>query len=452
VDLENKIRILVVDDELIVRQSLGNWLKEEGYGIDTADSGLDALNKFAKKNYDLIIADIKMPGMDGIELLERVKKKDAEIQVLVMTAYASIDTAVQAMRKGAFDYVVKPFDPENITQIIQRALKFKLLEKENILLKRELEKKYGIDEIIGKSRKMEEVFDLIRTVADSEAVVMIRGESGTGKELIARAIHANSKRKYGPLIALSCGALPDSLLESELFGYEKGAFTGAQYTRKGRLEMADSGTLFLDEIGDISPKTQVDLLRVLQEKTIYRLGSTTPVKIDVRILSATNRDLENAVKEGSFREDLYYRLNVVSINVPPLRDRKEDIPLLVNHFLRKYALENGKEIRIVNSEAMGLLTAYSWPGNVRELENVVERAVVVNKTGEIESRDLPDNVRENGVLSDITQKSRSLEDMEKNHIQRILNEHEWNITHAARELDIDRATLYNKIKKYNIER
>jgi DNA-binding NtrC family response regulator len=450
------ISLLIVDDELIVRESLGNWLKEEGYTVDTSESGLDALKKIEAGKFDLLIADIKMPGMDGIELLERAKKIEPDLQVLVITAYASIDTAVQAMRKGAFDYIVKPFNPEDVSQIIQRALKYKMLEKENILLRKELEKEYGIDEIIGRSKKIQEVFDLIRTVAESEAVVMIRGESGTGKELIARAIHANSKRKYGPLVALSCGSLPETLLESELFGYEKGAFTGAQFKRKGRLEMADGGTLFLDEIGDISPKTQVDLLRVLQEKIIYPLGSSNPVKIDVRIVSATNRNLEEAVRQGAFREDLYYRLNVVTINVPPLRDRQEDIPLLANHFFRKFIVVNSKKINGISGQAMEILLDYSWPGNVRELENVIEHAVVVCKTPEIQPVDLPDTVRKNTMKAepagDTASITRSLDESEKQHILKVLEENRWNISKSARDLGIDRVTLYNKIKKYNIEK
>ena len=300
---------------------------------------------------------------------------------------------------------------------------------------------------------MEEIFDLILTVAGSEAVVMIRGESGTGKELIARAIHANSKRKYGPLIALSCGALPDTLLESELFGYEKGAFTGAQHRRKGRIEMANGGSLFLDEIGDISPKTQVDLLRVLQEKVIYRLGSTEPVKIDVRIISATNRNLEEAIKKGTFREDLYYRLNVVSIEVPPLREKKEDVPLLANHFFRKFTIENKKKINAISGAAMELLIAYKWPGNIRELENVIERGVVVCKNSEITPRDLPDIVREAKTEPDTgtMPQLKTLQEVEKQHIKKTLKEHHWNISKTAKELEIDRVTLYNKIKKYNIE-
>lgn len=454
-DKENNsgILILVVDDEMIVRQSLSNWLMEEGYSVETAENGKDAFEKIKKTNYDLVLADIKMPEMDGIELLEKSKKLDPEIQFIVMTAFASVDTAVKAIKEGAFDYVVKPVDPENVSQIIRRSLKFKLLEKENLMLRKELEKKYGMDEIIGKNKKMEEIFELILTIADSESVVMIRGESGTGKELIAKALHAHSKRKYGPFIALNCGSLPDTLLESELFGYEKGAFTGAQFKRKGRIEMAQNGTLFLDEIGDISQKTQIDLLRVLQERTIYRLGGTDPINIDVRIISATHCDLESAIKEGVFREDLYYRLNVITIEVPPLRERRDDIPLLVNFFLNKNVMENKKEISSVSADAMEKLVSYSWPGNVRELENVIERAVVISKNSELTLNDLPVSIKNtispNNSREDL--QSNSLSEKEKSHIVSILKRNEWNISKTAKELKIDRTTLYNKMKKYKIE-
>ncbi len=446
------IFILVVDDEMIVRQSLSNWLMEEGYSVETAENGKDAYIKIKKKKYDLVLADIKMPEMDGIELLELGKKFDSELQFIVMTAYASVDTAVKAIKEGAFDYIVKPVDPENVSQVIRRSLKYKILEKENRILRRELERKHGIDEIIGKSKKMEEIFELIRTVADSESIVMIRGESGTGKELIAKAIHAHSKRKYGPFIALSCGSLPDTLLESELFGYEKGAFTGAQSTRKGRIEMAQTGTLFLDEIGDISLKTQVDLLRVIQERLIYRLGSTEPIEIDARIISATNRDLEAAIKSGGFREDLYYRLNVITIDVPPLRDRRDDIPLLVKYYLNKNHMGNRKQITNVSSKAMEKLVNYSWPGNVRELENVIERAVVISKTPELSCDDLPESVKNSSITTSKEKEGTvSLSDKEKSHILEILEANDWNISKTSRDLKIDRTTLYNKMKKYQIK-
>ncbi len=446
------IFILVVDDEMIVRQSLSNWLMEEGYSVETAENGKDAFIKIKKKKYDLVVADIKMPEMDGIELLEQGKKFDPELQFIVMTAYASVDTAIKAIKEGAFDYIVKPVDPENVSQVIRRSLKFKILEKENQILKMALEKKHGIDEIIGKSKKMEEIFELIRTVADSESIVMVRGESGTGKELIAKALHAHSKRKYGPFIALNCGSLPDTLLESELFGYEKGAFTGAQSRRKGRIEMANTGTLFLDEIGDISQKTQVDLLRVIQERLIYRLGSNEPVEIDVRIISATNRDLEAAIKSGGFREDLYYRLNVITIDVPPLRERRDDIPLLVKYYLDKNLTGNKKQINNVSPKAMEKLVSYSWPGNVRELENVIERAVVISKTPELSCDDLPESLKNSSVIIEHEDKEiLSLRDKEKLHILEILESNDWNIARTSRDLKIDRTTLYNKMKKYQIK-
>ncbi len=446
------ISILVVDDEMIVRQSLSNWLMEEGYSVETAENGKDAYFKIKKKKYDLVLADIKMPEMDGIELLELGKKFDPELQFIVMTAYASVDTAVKAIKEGAFDYIVKPVDPENVSQVIKRSLKYKMLEKENQILKNELERKHGIDKIIGKSRVMEEIFDLIRVVADSDSIVMIRGESGTGKELIAKAIHAHSKRKYGPFIALNCGSLPDTLLESELFGYEKGAFTGAQSRRKGRIEMAQTGTLFLDEIGDISQKTQVDLLRVIQERIIYRLGSTEPIEIDARFISATNRDLEAAIKSSEFREDLYYRMNVITIDVPPLRERRDDIPLLVKYYLNKNLIGNSKQINNVSSKAMEKLVNYSWPGNVRELENVIERAVVISKTPELKYDDLPESIK-NSPIATVKEKKRavSLSDKEKLYILEILETNDWNISRASRDLKIDRTTLYNKMTKYQIK-
>jgi len=447
--LETDIRILIVDDELIVRESMGNWLKEDGFTVDTRDNGLDGLEYIKTKGCDLAIFDIKMPGMDGIELLKQSKEVDPDIPILMMTAYASIDTAVQAIKEGAYDYIVKPFDPENVSHIIKRALQFKMLEKENILLRKELEEKYGFDEIIGKSKKMQDIFELIQTVAESEATVMIRGESGTGKELIAKAVHANSNRRYGPLIALSCGALPDSLLESELFGYEKGAFTGAQHSRKGRIEMANGGTLFLDEIGDISPKTQTDLLRVLQERVIYRLGSTQPIKINIRVISATNRNLEQAIKEEAFREDLYYRLNVITIDLPPLRGRKEDIPLLAQHFLQKFTLANLKKVKGISTEAMEILIEYNWPGNIRELENVMERAVVVSKKDVILPEDFPESMRRD--IHESVTPFRTLEEFEKIHIKQVLDENDWNISKTSEDLGINRATLYNKIKKYNLK-
>ncbi len=441
-------RILVVDDEAAMRQSLRDWLMEDDYEVDLAASGEDAISMARDRSWDIILLDLKMPGMDGLETMIRLKKMIPETEILMMTAYGSIDTAVQAMKEGAFDYLVKPFDPDEIDMLIKKIVAHKELVLENILLRKKLAERHQYDEIIGKSDAMQEVFDLISRVARTDSTVLITGESGTGKELIAQAIHGNSNRCYMPFIAVSCGALPDSLLESELFGYEKGAFTGAENSKKGRFEMANKGTLFLDEIGDISLKTQVDLLRVLQQRELMRLGSEEVIKVDVRILAATNRDLQKAIKENRFREDLYYRLNVISIHVPPLRERKEDIPLLVKAFIEKYCLELNKEVVKIAPSALKLLLGYDWPGNVRELENVIERALVIGSGKEIVQEDLPFSRKE----IEPYEFPKSLKMMEKMHIERILDESDWNISLAARELGIDRQTLYNKIEKYQIRR
>jgi DNA-binding NtrC family response regulator len=446
--MTKKPRILVVDDETVVRESLKDWLMEDDYEVGLAASGEDAVSMAQEKSWDVILLDLKMPGMDGLETLKRIKKMTPEAEVLMMTAFATIDTAVQAMKEGAFDYLVKPFDPDEIEMHIKKIVEHKELVLENILLRQKLEEKYQYDEIIGKSGAMQEVFELITRIAPTDSTVLITGESGTGKELIAQAIHGNSTRCYMPFIAVSCGALPDSLLESELFGYEKGAFTGAEHTKKGRFEMADKGTIFLDEIGDISLKTQVDLLRVLQQKEFRRLGGEEVIKVDVRILAATNRDIQKAIRENRFREDLFYRLNVISIHVPPLRERKEDIPLLVETFIRRYCLEMNKEEVKIAPTALKLLLDYDWPGNVRELENVIERALVIGQGKEIAADDLPFSRKELGP----EKFPKSLKIMEQMHIERILEETEWNISRAARELDIDRQTLYNKIEKYKITR
>ena len=446
--MTKKPRILVVDDEAAVRESLNDWLMEDDYEVGLAASGEDAVSMAQENSWDVILLDLKMPGMDGLETLKRLKKMMPEAEVLMMTAFATIDTAVQAMKEGAFDYLVKPFDPDEIEMHIKKIVEHKELVLENILLRQKLEEKYQYGEIIGKSGAMQEVFELITRIAPTDSTVLITGESGTGKELIAQAIHGNSNRCYMPFIAVSCGALPDSLLESELFGYEKGAFTGAEHTKKGRFEMADKGTIFLDEIGDISLKTQVDLLRVLQQKEFRRLGGEEVIKVDVRILAATNRDLQKAIRENRFREDLYYRLNVISIHVPPLRERKEDIPLLVETFIRRYCMEMNKEELKIAPTALKLLLDYDWPGNVRELENVIERALVIGQGKEIAADDLPFSRKELGP----EKFPKSLKIMEQMHIERILEETDWNISRAARELDIDRQTLYNKIEKYKITR
>lgn len=441
-------RILVVDDEAPMRESLKDWLTEDGYDVGLAASGQEAIAMAKERDWDVILLDLKMPGMDGLETLRRLKGEDvgSDAQVLIMTAYGTIDTAVQAMKEGAFDYLLKPFDPDQVEMEIQRIVSHRELLMENLLLRQKLEERTEFEEIVGRSEPMQRIFELIRKVAPTDSTVLITGESGTGKELIARAIHGNSPRCFRPFIAVSCGALPDSILESELFGYERGAFTGADRTKRGRFELAHQGTLFLDEVGDISLKTQVDLLRVLQEREFCRLGGHEPIRVDVRILAATNRDLKRAIQEKRFREDLYYRLNVISIHVPPLRERREDIPLLVETFIRKHSLALNREPVRIAASAMRLLTEYDWPGNVRELENVIERALVIGKGRQILPEDLPFPSRE----LPCEPQPRSLRAMEKLHIERILEETGWNIRQAARLLEIDRQTLYNKIKRYQI--
>lgn len=441
------VKILIVDDEQIVRDSLTHWFEEDGYQVSSAADAFDVLKDLQPGKYDIMLVDIKMPKMSGLELLEKVKEIDPDCIVIIITAYASVPSAVQALKNGAFDYVTKPIDPDELSHLIKNAIKQKALKKENIALKTSIDEMFSFEGLIGESSEMKKVFDLIKIVAPQDTTVMIRGESGTGKELIARAIHMNSPRKYYPIIPVNCGAFTETLLESELFGHEKGAFTGAQYRRKGKIEMANGGTLFLDEVGSISPKMQVELLRVLESKQFTRVGGTEVVKVDFRLISATNENLEKLVEEGKFREDLYYRLNVFTIYVPPLRERRGDIPILANYFVQKFARQMNKPILKISDEAMEILLNHSWPGNVRELENAIERAMVVGKPPEIKPSDLPFHLEKvNSFESD------SLEEVEKNHIQRVLRKYDWNITKAASALNIDRVTLYNKIKKYGLQK
>jgi len=446
--MNKAVRILVVDDEMIVREALSNYLREDGYEAVAVETGEEALKMVEGERWNVLFVDLKMPGMDGLEVLREVKKITSDLPVIIITAYATIDSAVQAMKDGAYDYIVKPFDPEAIALVVEKVVEHQRLVQENIILRERLDQEYKFEEIIGKSHPMQEIFELVKNVAESDASVLITGESGTGKELIARALHANSPRRYNPFITASCGAMTEGLLESELFGHEKGAFTGALYTKKGRFELAEGGTLFLDEIGEISPKTQVDLLRVLDEKGFMRVGGVDQITVNVRILSATNRDLQKAIQEGLFREDLFYRLNVVSIHLPPLRKRREDIPLLAEHFLDKFKAETNKKIDRISPQTVKLMMEYDWPGNVRELENAIERAVVVGKKNEIVPENLPffnqGRPPESGL--------KSLKDREKLHILQVLEENGWNISKTAEQLEIDRVTLYNKIKKYNLEK
>ncbi|MGA2264045.1 MAG: sigma-54 dependent transcriptional regulator [Acidobacteriota bacterium] len=446
--MNNRTSILIVDDEQIVRESLTKWFIEDGFSVGAAEDAPAALRQLQAQRWDIILLDIKMPGMGGIELQQRVREIDPLAAIIFITAHASVDTAVQALKSGAFDYVTKPVDPDYLSHLIRNAIKQRALMQENIKLKEQIAELPKLDEIIGESQAMQQVFEMIETVAKTETTVMIRGESGTGKELIARAIHSNSERRYFPIVTINCGAMPEGVLESELFGHERGAFTGAQYRRKGKIELADEGTLFLDEIGNVGMKTQVDLLRVLETKQFTRVGGNEIIKVDFRIICATNKDLEKAIQENAFREDLYYRLNVFTIFVPPLRERKSDIPLLVNYFVKKYRFAMAKPIVSISPEAMDVMVRYNWPGNVRELENAIERAMVVGKPPEIVPEDLPFRLSDKNNMPH----TGSLAAIEKTHITRVLEQNNWNISRSAEILEIDRVTLYNKIHKYGLRK
>jgi len=442
--------ILIVDDEKVIRDSLHDWFAEDGYAIDVAQNAQEALQKIDQTTYDIVLLDIKMPGMDGLTLQEKMVKQIPQAIIIIMTAYASVETAVQALKAGAYDYLQKPIDPDELQHLIEKALERQHLVQENHQLKKQLEtlSKEDMPELVGQSPQMQKVKNLIHTVAPTDTTVLILGESGTGKELVARAIHRHSQRHHMPLITAHCAGLPEGLIESELFGHEKGAFTGAAYRRKGKFELADGGTIFFDEIADISPKTQIDLLRVLQEHNFTRLGGTHPIETDFRVIAATNCHLSQAVAEGRFRQDLYYRLDVFTIEIPPLRERPQDIVLLAQHFLIKYAQKMNKPTQGFSSDALKALTQYAWPGNVRELENTIERAVVIQKGPEIHV----DNLKEAQSKTAITTTNLSLAAQEKQHIASVLQLMEGNISQAAKTLNIDRVTLYNKIKKYDLKR
>jgi DNA-binding NtrC family response regulator len=448
--MKAKGTILVVDDEEIVRDSLASWLEEDGYDVDTAPNGPTALTRVAQHAYAVLLVDLKMPGMDGLEVLAQARSLQPDVPVIIMTAYATVDTAVQAMKQGAYDYLVKPFEPEELSLMVGKLTNAQALRRENVLLRKALKRQFEFKDLVSKSPKMEAVFDLARTAAKSNSTVLILGESGTGKELLARAIHAGSPRQAGPFVGVSCAALTESLLESELFGHEKGAFSGAAASARGKFEIAAGGSLFLDEIGDISPKLQLDLLRVLDAREFRRVGGSQVIKTDVRILAATNRDLKKLVESGAFREDLYYRLNVIPVTLPPLRERKEDIPLLVEHFLAQFQTEMRKPLEGVSAEVLEMLMAHDWPGNVRELRNVLERGAVMARGPIITPLELeltPPGLP-TGAMP--TEGSDSLRDVERKHILAMLKQHNWNITRSAKALGIDRVTLYNKIKRYQI--
>jgi DNA-binding NtrC family response regulator len=439
--------MLIVDDELSVRDSLNKWFKEEGYEVGTAESANEALLRMAERQWDIALLDIKMRGTDGIELQRRMHEIDPRLIAIMMTGYASVETAVAAMKNGAYDYVTKPLDPEDITLKVSKALSHQRTEQENERLREQHAEITRPNELVGNSAPMRRLLDAIETVGPTDTSVLITGESGTGKELVARAIHYASPRRYHPMVVIHCGALTETLLESELFGHEKGAFTGAQYRKKGKFEVAEGGTVFLDEIGDISLKTQTDLLRVLQEHEIARVGGNQQIKVDFRCVAATNKPLEQLVEEGRFRPDLFYRLNVFRIELPALRERREDIPLLADHFIRKFSKEMNKRIVRIAPAAMLLLQQHNWPGNIRELENAIERAMVVAQEPELRENDFMLKAKGAGGMANGFE-NRTLDDIEKTHILRVLEECGGNQTRAAEILDIDRVTLHHKLKKY----
>ncbi len=446
-----KRKILIIDDEPKMCKVLKFALEPEGYAVETAGSAEEGLARFEADPFDLVITDLKMPGRDGLYVLGEIKKRRPESEVIMMTAYATAQNAVEAMKQGAYDYIIKPFETDELKLKVRHIMEKRRLSEENVQLKQELKSRYSLENMVGHSGAMQEVYKLVERVAPTDATVLIRGESGTGKELVAQAIHNLSPRAEEPFIAVNCGALPENLLESELFGHEKGAFTGADRMKMGRFELAGNGTIFLDEIGDMSPSTQVKLLRVLQSRTIERLGGTKTIPIKARTITATNRDLEAALEEGAFREDLYYRINVFPIFLPPLRDRREDIPELVAHFLKRF----GRDEDAIEGSALELLVNYRWPGNVRELENVIERALIMSTTAVIRAEDLPPHIRHLGHRPtvavggaiEIPNEGLSLEQVERDLIQSALTKAGGNKSKAAKLLGITRRKLYSMMER-----
>ncbi len=445
--------LLIVDDDEITCNLLEEVLSKEGYRVDQALDGREAISKGDQKHYDVVLTDIKMIGVDGMEVLKAYRQKSPETIMIMMTAFGSIETAILAIKEGAYDYVSKPFKLDEIKLAIQRALDQRRLLQENLLYRQELITKYKLENIVGRSPQMLQVYKTIARVAESRSTVLLIGESGTGKELVARAIHFNRPRAPRAFIVVDCGSLAETLLESELFGHVRGAFTGAITNKKGLFEEADSGTCFLDEVGDISLAMQAKLLRVLQEHEIKRVGGTETIKVDVRIVAATNKNLEQLITEKRFREDLFYRLNVVSLHLPPLRDRVEDIPLLAEHFLRKFAEINQKPVSRISPEALEMLSRFGWPGNARELENVVERAVTLSQHSIILPEDLPARMRTEPAMvnANILPSHISLSELEKLYIQKVLEQTGWNKKKAADILGIDRRTLYRMASRYGID-
>ena len=446
--------IMVVDDEEVMRESLAAWLREDGYPVETAMSGKEAIEKSRQMEYAIYFIDLKMPGgYDGIETMMEIRRLEPDASIIIVTAYATVDTAITAMKEGAQEYIVKPCNPEEISLLVNRIIKVKNLQRENSILRKKLTKQYSFCDIISKNPKMTEIFGLVKEVASLRSTVLIQGESGTGKELIARAIHFSGDRASKPFVGVSCAALTESLLESELFGHEKGSFTGATGQKKGKFEIAEGGTIFLDEIGDISPKVQINLLRVLQERNFFRVGGTEEINVDVRVIAATNKNLEEAVREGKFRDDLFYRLNVINIHLPALRERKEDIPLLVHNFLERLGPELGKDVAEISESGLKILLNHDWPGNVRELENAIERAVVTCKAKVLTEDDFAFLANHGSEKKQWTiPTGLTLEEINNQAIAATLQRTHGNIKEAASILGVDRSTLYDRIKKYNLPR
>jgi two-component system, NtrC family, response regulator AtoC len=445
--MQNKVKVLVVDDEAIMRDSLHDWLTDAGHEVLTAENAGQALEIIRKEKPGVAVVDLMLPESSGLELLKNARQILPHIQVIIITAYGSVPTAIAAIKEGAYDYVEKPFSPKKVELMIEKLVERQALLEENISLRQKLEEKYSFENIVAKSSRMQKIIEMIKVVARSNASVLISGESGSGKEMVARAIHHQSYRKSKPFTAVSCAGLPENLLESELFGHEGVNLNGAFFQRKGKFETANKGTLFMDEVGNLTSSLQVHLLRVVEEESFTRVDGSEPMPVDIRLISATNKDIKKSISEGQFLEDLYYRLSVVNIELPPLRERKEDIPVLADFFLRKFNEENQKKLSGFSSEAMDFLLKYEWPGNVRELENSIERATILAKGDYVEVSDLS---HQSLYLPKKTSIGKALRDVEKNHILNVLIEVRGNCSEAARILGISRMTLYNKIRTYGL--
>ncbi len=452
-DVMKKATILLIDDDDSLRRVMEFSLTEAGHKVETASNGEDGLRRFEKIPFDAVITDITMPGLNGMEVLARVRARDPDLPVIMITAYGTIESAVQAMKEGAFDYITKPFNRDELRLTLEKALRLRRLEKENVELRAEVTDRYRFESIVGSSDKIKGVLDLAGRVAGSDATVLITGERGTGKELLAKGIHFNSRRSEGPFVAVNCAAIPETLIESELFGHVKGAFTGAVKDKEGKFVLADGGTILLDEIGDLRVDLQAKILRVLQERMVDRVGGSKPIPVDVRVIASTNRDIEQAIKEGKFREDLYDRINVVALRIPALRERKEDIPLLAKYFLNKF----GRSAQVsLNEEALGVLVSYGWPGNVRELESVIERASVLKRGDIITPADLPEKLKKEkggieNIILNLPDDGIALEDLERSLIIKALEKHNGNQTRAAEYLGITRPTLIYRMEKYGLK-